>query len=130
MAELSFDPQSTKLDGSLGADRIKEIVGTLFGHSDVLDEELVPALSDSLHQGQGSLDSYESFVDLCAEHVRRWDYPRKGAFLFGHPEIGAPKVTGLSAKEQGTAQVEPKTLERYVSPGTARVAPSGDCALD
>lgn len=114
MADLTFDPKQIKLDGSLGADRIKEIVGTLFGHSDVLDQELVPALLDELNRRQHPLGSYDSFIDICAAQVQDWDYERKGAFLYGHPEIGAPKVTGLSAKEQGSAQVDPKTLERSV----------------
>lgn len=114
MSDLSFDPKTARLDHTLSSDRIKEIVGTLFGHSNILETELVPALSADLRQRQQPLDSYETFIDLCARHVEGWDYTRKGAFLEGHPEIGAPKVTGLSAKEQGTAEVDPRTLERYV----------------
>jgi len=114
MAELSFDPRTARLDRSLPVDHIREIVDTLFGHSDVLDQHLIPAISRSLAQSK-PLARYESFIDLCDQHVNEWDYDKKGQFLSGHPEIGAPKVTGLSAKEQGTARVEPATLERCVS---------------
>lgn len=89
---------------------MKEIIDTLFGHSEVLDQHLLPAISASL--SKEPLDSYQSFIDLCETMVGSWDYEKKGQFLFGHPEIGAPKVTGLSAKEQGTAQVDPATLNR------------------
>lgn len=112
MTSITFEPRETRLDGCLSADRIKEIVDTLFGHSDVLDKGLVPVLQQELGRRGQPLDSYESFIGICAEEVTKWDYGRKGAFLSGHPEIGAPKVTGLSAKEQGTAQVDPRTLER------------------
>lgn len=113
MAELSFDPKATRLDRTTPTGHIREIVDTLFGHSDVLDQHLLPALSRSLSQSQ-PLKSYASFIDLCDRHVDEWDYEKKGMFLSGHPEIGAPKVSGLSAKEQGTGQVDPATLERYV----------------
>lgn len=112
MSELSFDPRSVKLDHTLTSDRIKEIVSTLFGHSTTLETELVPALAADLGNRQEPLSSYQAFIDICARHVEDWDYAKKGAFLEGHPEIGAPKVTGLSAKEQGTAEVDPRTLER------------------
>jgi len=117
MAELSFDPRAARLDRSTPVDHIREIVDTLFGHSDVLDQHLIPAISRSLAQSE-PLKSYETFIDLCDQHVNEWDYEKKGQFLSGHPEIGAPKVTGLSAKEQGTARVDPATLERCVSPGS------------
>ena len=89
---------------------MKEIIDTLFGHSEVLDQHLLPAISASL--SKRPLNSYQSLIDLCETLVDSWDYMKKGQFLAGHPEIGAPKVTGLSAKEQGTAQVDPNTLER------------------
>jgi hypothetical protein len=117
MAELSFDPRTTRLDRTTPTDHIREIVDTLFGHSDVLDQHLLPAISQSLAQSE-PLKSYESFIDLCDKHVNEWDYEKKGQFLSGHPEIGAPKVSGLSAKEQGTAQVDPATLKRFVSPSS------------
>jgi len=117
MAELSFDPKTTRLDRTTPMDHIREIVDTLFGHSDVLDQHLLPAISQSLAQSE-PLESYDSFIDLCDKHVDEWDYEKKGQFLSGHPEIGAPKVTGLSAKEQGTAQVGPATLKRCVSPSS------------
>jgi len=118
MTDLSFDPRTTRLDRTMPMNHIREIVDTLFGHSDVLDQYLLPAISESLSQS-GALESYESFIDLCDKHVNGWDYGKKGQFLSGHPEIGAPKVTGLSVKEQGTAPVDPKTLERWVdSPHT------------
>jgi hypothetical protein len=113
MAELSFDPRTTRLDRTTPTDHIREIVDTLFGHSDVLDQHLLPAIAQSLAQSE-PLENYESFIDLCDRHVNGWDYEKKGQFLSGHPEIGAPKVSGLSAKEQGTARVDPATLERYV----------------
>jgi hypothetical protein len=115
MADLSFDPKKVKLDNTLTSNQIKEIVSILFGHSDVLETELVPALSADLKQRHEPLGDYQTFIDLCAGRVEGWKYDRKGAFLEGHPEIGAPKVTGLSAKEQGTAAVDPRTLERYVT---------------
>jgi hypothetical protein len=111
MAELSFDPRTTRLDRTTPTDHIREIVDTLFGHSDVLDQHLLPAISQSLAQSE-PLESYESFINLCDKHVNEWDCEKKGQFLSGHPEIGAPKVSGLSAKEQGTAQVDPATLKR------------------
>lgn len=112
MSDLSFDPRTVKLDQTLPSDRIKEFVSTLFGHSDILETELVPALVTELEERTGPLESYDSFIDICARHVGGWSYQMKGAFLDGHPEIGAPKVTGLSAKEQGTAEVDPRTLGR------------------
>jgi len=115
MTELSFDPRTTRLDRTTPTDHIREIVDTLFGHSEVLDQQLIPAISQSLAHAE-PLQSYESLIDLCDRYVNEWDYEKKGQFLSGHPEIGAPKVTGLSAKEQGTARVDPATLERCVSP--------------
>lgn len=119
MADLSFDPRTIRLDQTTPTDHIREIVDTLFGHSEVLDQHLVPAISKSLGQA-GPLKSYERFIDVCDKHVNEWDYEKKGQFLSGHPEIGAPKVTGLSVKEQGTAPVDPKTLERCVEPSLCR----------
>jgi hypothetical protein len=110
MAELSFDPKTSRLDDTTPESHIREIVDTLFGHSEVLDQHLVPAISASLNKRP--LNSYDSFIDLCDELVGSWEYEKKGQFLDGHPEIGAPKVTGLSAREQGTAAIDPMTLER------------------
>jgi hypothetical protein len=112
MAELSFDPRETRLDSTTPRSRIKEIVDTLFGHSDVLDQHLIPALEAILSSRSDPVGSYDGFIDICASEVGSWDYEKKGSFLYGHPEIGAPKVSGLSAKEQGTAQVDPRTLQR------------------
>jgi 2-oxo-4-hydroxy-4-carboxy--5-ureidoimidazoline (OHCU) decarboxylase len=112
MADLSFDPATTRLDASLARDRIKEIVDTLFGHSEALDQRLVPALQKAL--ASRPLRTYHDFIDVCDQEVQGWEYEQKGRFLYGHPEIGAPKVSGLSAKEQGSAQVDPKTLQRWV----------------
>jgi hypothetical protein len=110
MSDLSFDPKTSRLDQTTPRDHIREIVDTLFGQSDVLDQHLVPAISASLNKRP--LNSYGSFIDLCETLVDSWEYEKKGQFLDGHPEIGAPKVTGLSAKEQGTAAIDPLTLER------------------
>jgi hypothetical protein len=112
MSQLSFDPKTTTPNATITTNQIREIVDTLFGHSDVLDQHLVPALQSSLADRAKPIPDYESFIDLCAAKVRSWDYEKKGHFLSGHPEIGAPKVTGLSAKEQGTAQVDPQTLRK------------------
>lgn len=112
MFDLSFDPKTARLDQTTPEGQIREIVDTLFGHSQVLDQYLVPDISARLSERR--LDGYESFIDLCDSLVSSWDYEKKGKFLDGHPEIGAPKVTGLSAKEQGSAQVNPATLERWV----------------
>jgi hypothetical protein len=114
MAELSFDSKTTRLDRTTPTTHIREIVDTLFGHSDVLDQHLLPAISKSFSISSEPLANYESFINLCEKHVNEWDYEKKGQFLSGHPEIGAPKVSGLSAKEQGTAQVDPATLQRCV----------------
>ena len=115
MSDLTFEPTIVKLDHTLSSNRIREIVSTLFGHSNTLESELVPALAAHLQSVQAPLENYETFIDVCAGKVGGWGYDRKGAFLEGHPEIGAPKVTGLSAKEQGTAEVDPRTLERCVT---------------
>ena len=88
---------------------LKRVVSTLFEHSPVLDEHLVPALASS------TFASYTDLVDRSADIIRSWSPALQSSFISGHPRIGEqnPKqLSALSASEQARHYTPPWVIER------------------
>ena len=86
-----------------GLSALKKIVSTLFEHSPVLDDHLVPKLAPS------TSTSYTNIVDRSAVIIKSWPPNLRSSFISGHPRIGEQnpaQLSALSAAEQ----------ERYYTP--------------
>jgi len=89
---------------------LKQVVSTLFEHSPVLDEHLVPNLASS------TFTSYTDLIDRSADIIRSWPPARQSSFISGHPRIGeqSPKqLSALSASEQTRHHASPWVIERF-----------------
>jgi len=94
-------------DGEWSA--LKKVVSTLFEHSPVLDEHLIPKLALS------TFTSYTDLVDRSATIIRSWPPPYQTTFISGHPRIGEqnPKqLSALSESEQTRYFTPPWVIER------------------
>ena len=88
---------------------LKQVVSTLFEHSPVLDEHLVPNLASS------TFTSYADLIDRSADIIRSWPPALQSSFISGHPRIGeqSPKqLSALSASEQARYHTPPWVIER------------------
>ena len=88
---------------------LKKVVSTLFEHSPVLDEHLVPELAAS------TFASYIDLIDRSATIIRSWPPTLQSSFISGHPRIGEqnPKqLSALSASEQARYYTPPWVIER------------------
>jgi len=90
---------------------LKKVVSTLFEHSPVLDEHLVPELASS----SSAFISYVDLIDRSAAVIRSWPPTLQSSFISGHPRIGEqnPKqLSALSASEQARFFTPPWVIER------------------
>jgi len=81
---------------------LDHLLSLLFEPTPTLHELLTPAILEQL-RGAPPPKTYEEIIDICQAVGRTWTWEQKAEFVHGHPKIGAPKVTGLSGKEQGSA---------------------------
>ena len=91
-------------------DVLKRVVSTLFEHSPVLDEHLVPKLASS-----GEFISYTDLIDRSATIIRSWPPALQSSFISGHPRIGEQnpeRLSALSALEQARYETPPWVIER------------------
>jgi len=97
-----------------GWSALKRVVSTLFEHSPVLDEHLVPNLAKSL-PSPTTLTSYPDLVDRCAAIIRSWPADLRSSFVSGHPRIGEQdpeRLSALSAAEQARFFTPSWVIER------------------
>jgi len=100
-----------KITSDDGWSALKKIVSTLFEHSPVLDEHLVPELALS----SSTLTTYTDLIDQSAIIIRSWSPTLQSSFISGHPRIGEqnPKqLSTLSASEQARYFTPPWVIER------------------
>jgi 2-oxo-4-hydroxy-4-carboxy--5-ureidoimidazoline (OHCU) decarboxylase len=86
-------------------------VSTLFEHSPVLDEHLVPNLASS----SSTITSYIDLVDRYAAIIRSWTPALQSSFISGHPRIGEQnpaQLSALSTSEQARYHTPPWVIER------------------
>lgn len=91
---------------------LKMVVSTLFEHSPVLDEHLVPNLASP---PLPTPTSYTDLIDRSAAIIRSWPSVLRSAFISGHPRIGEqnPKqLSALSAAEQARYSTPAWVIER------------------
>ena len=84
-------------------------MSTLFEHSPVLDEHLVPKLASS------PFTSYTDLIDRSATIIRSWPPTLQSSFISGHPRIGEQnpnQLSALSASEQARYHTPPWVIER------------------
>jgi len=96
-------------DGGLEA--LKKVVSTLFEHSPVLDEHLIP----NLVSPSSAFTSYTDLIDRSAAIIRSWPPHLQSAFISGHPRIGEQnpnQLSALSALEQARYATPPWVIER------------------
>lgn len=79
---------------------LDHLLSLLFEPTPTLHDVLTPSVFDHL-KARPAPKSYEEIVDVCQAVGAGWKWEQKAEFVHGHPMIGAPKVTGLSGKEQG-----------------------------
>ena len=94
-----------------GLSMLKTVVSTLFEHSPVLDEHLVPKLASS----SSTLTSYTDLIDRSAIIIKSWPPSLQSSFISGHPRIGEQNPTqlsALSASEQTRYFTPPWVIER------------------
>jgi len=92
----SFD-EIRKSSSDDGWSALKRVVSTLFEHSPVLDQHLVPNLVCT------TFTSYLDLVDRSAAMIRSWPPDLQSSFISGHPRIGEQnpgQLTALSIEEQ------------------------------
>jgi 2-oxo-4-hydroxy-4-carboxy--5-ureidoimidazoline (OHCU) decarboxylase len=92
---------------------LKTVVSTLFEHSPVLDEHLVPNLASS--SSFFPFTSYEDLIDRSAVIIRSMPQDLRSEFISGHPRIGEqnPKqLSALSAAEQARYATPQWVIER------------------
>jgi len=90
---------------------LKKVVSTLFEHSPVLDEHLVPGLASS----SSTFTSYADLIDQSTTIIRSWSPTLQSAFISGHPRIGEQnpnQLSALSASEQARHSTPPWVIER------------------
>jgi hypothetical protein len=85
---------------------LDQLLSLLFEPTATLHDLLTPAVFERIQAGPGP-KTYEDIIGDCELVGISWEWDQKAQFVHGHPKIGAPKVTGLSGKEQGspTSQV-------------------------
>ncbi|KAF9645614.1 hypothetical protein BDM02DRAFT_3172918 [Thelephora ganbajun] len=94
-----------------GWSALKKVVSTLFEHSPVLDEHLVPELASS----SSAFTSYTDLIDHSATIIRSWLPTLQSSFISGHPRIGEQnpsQLSALSASEQARYFTPPWVIER------------------
>ena len=92
-----------------GWSALNKVVSTLFEHSPVLDEHLVPKLASS------AFTSYTDLVNRSATIIRSWPPALQSSFISGHPRIGEQnpsQLSALSASEQARYHTPPWVIER------------------
>ncbi|KAG8893793.1 hypothetical protein FRC01_013347 [Tulasnella sp. 417] len=94
-------------------DSLDRLLSTLFEHSPILSDTLVPQLLERIAAADPKPQSHVEIIDLAADQLRAWPPLSQAAFIDSHPRIG--EVTGLSAlsaKEQATKATPPTVLAR------------------
>lgn len=93
---------------------LRHFLISLFEHSDVLSQRLLPELLATQHD---KLPAYhradiEAVLGRSMDIIRGWDPEVQAQFIAGHPRIGETKnLSVLSAKEQGGG-TPPQVLAR------------------
>ena len=96
-------------DGGLSA--LRKVVSTLFEHSPVLDDHLVPKLASI----SSAITSYTDLVDRSAAIIQSWPPILQSTFISGHPRIGEQnpaQLSALSVSEQARYYTPPWVIER------------------
>jgi 2-oxo-4-hydroxy-4-carboxy--5-ureidoimidazoline (OHCU) decarboxylase len=94
-----------------GWSALKKVVSTLFEHSPVLDEHLIPNLASS----SPTFTSYTDLIDRSAAIIRSWPPGLQSSFISGHPRIGEQnpeQLSALSASEQARYFTPQWVIER------------------
>lgn len=106
----SLDEINKSINSDSPLDVLKKVVSTLFEHSPVLDEHLVPKLASS-----GEFTSHIDLIDRSAAIIRSWPSALRSSFISGHPRIGEQnpeRLSALSALEQARYYTPPWVIER------------------
>ena len=88
---------------------LKQVVSTLFEHSPVLDQHLIPHLAVS------TFTSYTELIDLSFGIIKSWPPTLRSSFISGHPRIGEQnpaQLSALSAAEQTRYHTPRWVIER------------------
>jgi 2-oxo-4-hydroxy-4-carboxy--5-ureidoimidazoline (OHCU) decarboxylase len=110
-------PSLDELNHSARADvrnALNKVVSTLFEHSPVLDDHLIPKLASSASD-TSPFGSYTDLVDRSAAVIRSWTPSLQSSFISGHPRIGEQnpaQLSALSASEQSRYFTPPWVIER------------------
>jgi 2-oxo-4-hydroxy-4-carboxy--5-ureidoimidazoline (OHCU) decarboxylase len=91
---------------------LRDVLVTLFEHSDVLARHLLPELLATQRDNPRAdqLSEIENVLRRSMDIIRSWDPELRAHFVGGHPRIGETKnLSVLSSKEQsgGTSQPTP-----------------------
>ena len=92
---------------------LKTVVSTLFEHSPVLNEHLIPPLTASTTSA--AFTSYADLIDRSASIIRSWPPNLQSSFISGHPRIGEQdpgQLSALSAEEQARYSTPAWVIER------------------
>ena len=114
MTQDPLDTSTLSLAQLTDQSTLAQLLSLPFEPTPALHDLLVPRVFDRTIS-RGVPESYDALIDICADVGSGWIWDQKADFVQGHPMIGAPKVSGLSGKEQGGGPATPKVvLERYV----------------
>jgi hypothetical protein len=108
--ELPVDTSTLKLESVHDANVLNTLLSLLFEPTPTLHNLLVPSVLLRLTARSSPPASYHELIDICAAVANDWTWDQKAEFIAGHPMIGAPKVSGLSGKEQGGGPVTPRVV--------------------
>lgn len=90
-------------------------LSTLFEHSPILSNKLVPELHPKLHlpSARPSPLTYNSLIDFARDTILSWPVEDQASFVGAHPRIGEiGGLSMLSSQEQAARATAPEVLER------------------
>ena len=115
MSSETIDASQLPLDKCSDPKVLDPLLSLLFEPTPSLHNVLVPGVLDRL-SSTAMPSTYSQLIDTCSDVASQWTWEDKAGFIAGHPMIGAPKVSGLSGKEQGSGPVTPQVvIDRYGS---------------
>lgn len=92
---------------------LSQCLSTLFEHSEILDNKIIPVLSSKLETRPAPPENYSTLVDLAIDATHSLPPEEQAAFIGGHPRIGeASNLSALSAAEQASKATPEWVLKR------------------
>lgn len=110
MSELPVDTSTLKFSDIHDAKVLTTLLSLLFEPTPALQNLLVPSVLLRLTARSTPPATYNELIDICSAVASDWTWEQKAEFIAGHPIIGAPKVGGLSGKEQGAGPSTPRVV--------------------